>query len=166
MVCGDSFIRNILEIYKLPKALSLLSSTLFYLPFWYRDWVDPWEPPQWFGASMLVCVPSLFLLILLISNCKSLWSLIIRMVSSQSFLKCRVSMVQNMLPSSALEEICPGTVPHPFHTLCLPQWQLVGYRGLSHVVSQFPPHHPLPGRQGAITPPLYRYGEGGSFYSY
>ena len=72
------------------------------------------------GFHVSLC-SSLFLLVILVtSNCKSQESLIIRMVSSQNFLKCQVFMVQNMLPHFALEEICPGAVLHqPAHIMPL-----------------------------------------------
>lgn len=57
LVHGDSSIRNVLEICKLPKGLSLLSPTCFFMYHLGRYWIGPWETPKWFGALVLLCVP-------------------------------------------------------------------------------------------------------------
>lgn len=55
---------------KLPKALSLQSTILFYSPSW-QVLSSPMRTSKVIGASVPPCVSSLFLVILLTSNCKS-----------------------------------------------------------------------------------------------
>ena len=105
------------------KAVSPLSITSFHLPSWYRHWVDTWEPPRWFRAPMLLCIPSLFLLlILLILNSKSLESLRVEVVSLELFEMpgfLQSKMCFHILP---LEEICSGSVLSISLLSCYPQW--------------------------------------------
>lgn len=103
----DSFIGNVLEI------TSYLKHCHYRVPYYFihhlgRYWVHLWEPLKWLG---LPCLPVFLLFFLLLSSSHPTASprnLIIRMISSQSFLKFQVFEVQNALLCSSLEEICPG----------------------------------------------------------
>lgn len=99
--CGNTSIRNVLEIHKLPKPLSL--------PRWHFLWhlgigVELTHENLQTDLGLL-CFPVFPLFSFFLSSLDSQQGLGIsynQVVSPQRFLKCRSSTVQNMLPHSAL----------------------------------------------------------------